>query len=157
MSKLANALRAKKTCAQNSAPTKELLAKKALGLTDEPIDLLLKKGLISENQHQAANSLRMLFVQKFGVPHVQSSLRIREDEKPTSKISDKKRALQEEQYSQITLLLKCHGLEKIIKNLVIYSKLTDLQNAERTLSKIIEGLTILEEFFAGVRKIKKFD
>lgn len=50
--------------------TPELAAKRQRGLTAEPIDLCLERGLISEDQHRVALHLRWLYTIRYGAPGI---------------------------------------------------------------------------------------
>src|SRR5262249_36923180 len=47
--------------------TEELIAKKALLLTAEPLDICLEKGIITDKEHWAGVHLRWLYSLKFGI------------------------------------------------------------------------------------------
>jgi len=52
--------------------TKELIEKRKLNLTVEPLDLCFPRGLINEQQHNAGIRLRWLYTLKFGAPTISS-------------------------------------------------------------------------------------
>jgi hypothetical protein len=55
---------------KNDMGTKELQAKIARDFTTEPLDLALKKKLITQEEHQAGIRLRWLYTLRFGSPDV---------------------------------------------------------------------------------------
>ncbi|MDA0780985.1 MAG: hypothetical protein PQ612_01355 [Rickettsiales bacterium] len=50
--------------------TPQLQTKKNLGITTEPLDLCLKKKLISQDEHEAGIRLRWLYTLRFGSPNI---------------------------------------------------------------------------------------
>ncbi len=55
---------------QDDKGTNELQRKKSLGITTEPLDLCLKKGLICDEEHNAGIRLRWLYTLRFGAPDI---------------------------------------------------------------------------------------
>lgn len=108
--------------------TPELCFKRAHGLTDEPIDRLLHRGLISQNQHWCGLHLRWLYTLRYGAPSLtthyhdaRSRLSVGEDDPAW-------RALREREYTEAAGALKAAKRYEPVMRLCIHNELPAFLN-----------------------------
>jgi len=103
--------------------TKEFQKKKARGVTSEPLDLCLKKGFITPDQHWAGLHLRWLYTLHFGVPTVSSvDLDVRGRSSSVDKYDDEWRAKRELEYGRAVFSLSKTRLKNVVMDLCVYNK-----------------------------------
>ncbi len=114
-------------CSQNNHDngTPELQRKIIELQTKEPIDLLLEKRLISNDEHRAAMHFRWLYTLRYGIPSVRAidTTRIYGIDR---KLNDEEwLTKREEEYKEATeILKKANSLSKVI-NIVIHNAFPD--------------------------------
>lgn len=152
--------------ANSAAPdtgTPELIRKRALGITAEPIDLCLARGIIDADQHRSGLHLRWLYTLRYGAPSLTTRYFL-EDGAASTTTCELWRSAREEEYLLATRLLKSRQLEQAVLRLTIYNELPAFLNprmqqqcwqqpalAERldTLrQQLCEGLTLLTKHWA---------
>ena len=101
--------------------TPELRFKHAHGLTAEPIDLCLGRGLINEEQHRSGLHLRWLHTLRYGAPCITTRY-IVEDEGATATDDPAWRSLREREYAEAVQLLRAHRREEAVIPLVIFNE-----------------------------------
>lgn len=86
--------------------TPELIMKRTLGLTAEPLDRCLERRIIDEDQHWCGMHLRWLYTLRYGVPGV-SSLALDDAQRGLATEDDPLwRAAREEEFHEAANLLK---------------------------------------------------
>lgn len=107
--------------------TPELRSKRALGITAEPIDLCLARGIISADEHRSGLHLRWLYTLRYGAPSVTTRYLL--DDAATSGITcEQWRSAREEEYLLATRLLKSRRLDQPVLRLTIYNELPAFLN-----------------------------
>lgn len=101
--------------------TPELRLKHALGLTAEPIDLCLARGLITEAEHWCGLHLRWLYTLRYGAPSLTTRYLDPEAGQSASESSEW-RALREEEYHRAVALLKQHRYYEPLMRLCIFNE-----------------------------------
>ncbi len=140
---------------QKDFGTPELQKKRSQFLTIEPIDLILSKGLISEEQHRIAMHFRWLYTIIFGLPSITAYDPSDLGGRCQSKHTDERWIIaNKERYYEAIKKLKKFKAEKFIMNLCIFSEIprflcypTNFIANNYELSKIKEGLDVLLECF----------
>lgn len=141
--------------------TAELAARHAKGFTMEPLDICLKRNLISEEQHAAGMHLRWLHSLRFGAPTVRAYDHSDMGGRSIAVRDETWRAGRESEYEQSIRLLKTDGLHIMVTNTVIFNHFPRFllpsrigHNAEsasevynKELSLLQEGLTLLHSVF----------
>lgn len=107
--------------------TPELRRKRQLGITVEPIDLCLEKGIISPDQHRSGLHLRWLYTLRYGAPSLTTRY-FREDAGAGQLTCDQWRGAREQEYLLATRLLAAQRLEQTIGRLVIYNEMPAFLN-----------------------------
>lgn len=101
--------------------TKELQLKKIYGLTDEPLDLCLKKDIITEQMHKAGLHLRWLHSIRFGIARVTSGMVF--DAGYGARYEDGDwRMAREKDYNAAINILATHLCKEEVLSLCIYNK-----------------------------------
>lgn len=107
-------------CAGDDRGTWELQQKRRLQLTQEPLDVLLRRGEINENEHRAGMHFRWLYTLCHGAPLPSaydpgnaSSTTAREDD-------DLWRAEREADYRAAALILQSSHLLRAVQNCCLY-------------------------------------
>lgn len=101
--------------------TPELQFKRAIGLTQEPIDLCLERGLISPRQHWCGLHLRWLFTLRYGAP----ALTIRYTDMPSASGQQDDplwRREREAEYAEAITLLKGRRAYEPIMRLCVFNE-----------------------------------
>ncbi len=157
--------RPRKTTQEKDYGTNELINKKNLNLTMEPLDLCLEKRIITEEQHQAGIHLRWLHSIQFGIPSV--TVNAIYSKSYSTRCEDLEwREAREKEYSLAINILQGLKCKTQVIDLCIYNKtpaflLVDFKNCSLLnkkllyfdYSRLIEGLKALEELWVkGVRK-----
>lgn len=107
--------------------TPELRRKRDLGLTVEPIDLCLARGIIDPGQHRSGLHLRWLYTLRFGAPSLTTRY-FRDDTTAASQTCEQWRSAREQEYLLATQLLRSRRLEQPVVRLTIYNELPAFLN-----------------------------
>lgn len=102
--------------------TPELRAKRLVGLTDEPVDRCLQKGLITEAQHRSALHLRWLYTLRYGAPSLTSHYAQQTHGGGMMPANDAWRIAREQEYAQARALLQHHRLYEPVVKIVIFNE-----------------------------------
>lgn len=136
--------------ANRDTGTPELARKHAAGLTGEPLDLCLKKGLISESQHWAAIHFRWLYTIRYGLPTVRSIDPADLGGRTLRQENEQWKQKREQEFAEASFLLKSQNVFPLILDFCIYGKppafLTRQSvspRASRELQALREGLDAL--------------
>lgn len=114
--------RPKKISAKVDFGTAELFQKRVLGITKEPLDLCLERGIINGAEHAAGLTLRRLFVLKHGTPGLQSKDYSKLKGRGESKYNDQQwLSLQQSVYADVLSTLKSIKCDQSIMDVCIYS------------------------------------
>lgn len=143
--------------------TPELCFKRAHGLTDEPIDRLLNRGLISQYQHWCGLHLRWLYTLRYGAPSLTTHYHDAQSRPPAGEDDPTWRALREREYTEAAGLLKAADRYEPVMRLCIYNELPAFLNPrlqDRALTTpnlalqlaqrhqlLLEGLSMLESLW----------
>lgn len=101
--------------------TIELRKKRLLNLTDEPLDLCLKKGLISNEQHSAGIRLRWLYTLRYGAAGI--SAYCAEGKGRTTKYdNDKWMQQRQAEYNIYIAGLNKAGYRTVVMNICIFNQ-----------------------------------
>lgn len=139
--------------------TPELQQKQRLGLTAEPLDLLLQKKRINARQHAAGRRLRWLYTLVFGSPLLTAG-RLDLFEERTLKLDNAAwRQKKELEYQQAICLLKARGYLELIQAVCIFEERAkwfsgailghDLKTLPPELKNLEKGLSLLADYFEG--------
>ncbi len=116
------------TTPANDPGTPELRMKHALGLTHEPIDLCLARGLVTPDQHWCGLHLRWLYTLRYGAP----SLTTRYVDTPSAAAEAEDsahwRALREQEYADAITQLKTSQRYECIMRLCVFNELPSFLN-----------------------------
>lgn len=134
--------------------TKELQKKRALHVTIEPLDLVLKNEIITASQHKIGMRFRWLYTLKFGLPTLQSKAFYELEGGLIKKSHDDEWLYdKEKEYISIVNFLKTMRLENLIAGICIHHVapifLTRAKcdaYAEETLGRFQFGMRELEIF-----------
>jgi hypothetical protein len=138
--------------------TKELQEKRKRFKTDEPLDICLKRGFISPEQHTSGMHLRWLHTIRHGVVGVKS-IDVSNIGGVDRKIENEKwTKAREEEYQEAMGKLRSIGLDKQVINICIYNeypqflrytqrKFFNIED-DRKLKKIRRGLNMLAKDFS---------
>jgi hypothetical protein len=146
---------------KNDTGTKELAARHARGLTLEPLDLCLKRGVISEAQHRAGIHFRWLHTLRFGAPTVSAYDAANLGGKVTGMNNDLAwKAEREREYEEAVVALKHINAYACVSNLCIFGRypkfLFPTRDNEEEMQLLQEGLDMLErKFFIEKRKVAR--
>jgi hypothetical protein len=102
--------------------TAELRMKRKLGITAEPLDLCLKKQLITEEEHEAGIRLRWLYTLRFGSPNISA---YQHDPIGTTKIrNDNEEWLKERnnEYENSIIELTKNNAKRVVMNICIFNQ-----------------------------------
>lgn len=102
--------------------TPELKRKRASGLTVEPIDLCLEKGIIDEPQHRSGMHLRWLYTLRYGAPSLTTRYFL-EEATSGATTCEQWRSAREQEYLLATRLLASRRLDQAILRLAVYNEL----------------------------------
>ena len=127
--------------------TSELMVKRLMDMTTEPLDLCLKKGFIDFQQHAYGMRFRWLYTLKFGLPSAKaydpSRLSGREIDKYTDAVwlQNKQR-----EYAEMVSQLKIIGALKVVSDICIYNIMPNFllhpgSGSLKELGKLQEGLS----------------
>lgn len=108
--------------------TPELCFKRAHGLTDEPIDRLLHRGIISPQQHWCGLHLRWLYTLRYGAPSLTTHYHDTTHRLPTGEDDPAWRALREREYSEAARALKAANRYEPVMRLCVYNELPAFLN-----------------------------
>jgi hypothetical protein len=106
---------------KNDKGTPELRRKIAKNKTIEPIDLCLKKGLISEHEHQAAIRLRWLYTLRFGSPHVSAYDPDKRGASCFRNDDDEWIKMRHVEYENALVALQKIGAKRLVMNICIFN------------------------------------
>ncbi len=105
--------------------TPELAAKRARGITTEPLDLCLERRLITPAEHRAALHLRWLYSLRFGYAGVRA-LALSQHETSPSRCDDPLwRAEREEDYKSALQTLAAARAQETVLKLCIFNEMPD--------------------------------
>ena len=149
--------RPSKNTIEQDRGTLELRKKRSLGITTEPLDLCLKKRLITTNQHTSGIRLRWLYTIRFGSPDV-SAYNFEGHGIPCKKEADEEWVkARYKDYSNALEALEKIGAKTIIMNICVFNQRAsfllpypadisrhDSKMRNQKLLKFREGLEILE-------------
>lgn len=103
--------------------TPELRSKRMLGITVEPIDLCLERGIISERQHWCGLHLRWLYTLRYGAPSLTASYLRERMPRATQSECEQWRASREREYLDATQMLHAHKLSQQVIRVAIHNEL----------------------------------
>lgn len=109
--------------------TPELCFKRAHGLTDEPIDRLLHRGLISQNQHWCGLHLRWLYTLRYGAPCLTTHYHDARHSSVAGEDDPTWRLLREREYVEAAALLKTKQHYEPVMRLCVFNELPAFLNA----------------------------
>lgn len=147
--------------------TEELRYRRALGLTQEPLDLCLRHELITPEQHAAGIHLRWLFTVCFGVPQARS-LDLMENRSSPRETTEEWLKKREQDYTSAVKLFTARAMKKTVLDCCVYGKQPEfvtvvpgkhrprikiLKN-HQTLRLLREGLILLEKAFRLSGKVR---
>lgn len=124
--------------------TPELIAKRRQGLTDEPLDYLLKQNLITSDQHWAGIHFRWLYTIVFGIPNISVKYLNEVGFADTTQRSEEWRRRREKEYGKISEILVKNGCKNVLIDLCIHSK--SVERKQVALYK--KSLDLLIEIFS---------
>lgn len=131
--------------------TKELRAKRQTYETEEFIDGLYRRGLITEQQFWCSNHFRWLYAIRYGVPHIQASLIYFHGEVNTwqEKLSDKQIEMLSIKYKDAIDFLDTKGLLQTALRLLIYNNSfnPDMKICKAELANLLVVLDILVDLW----------
>lgn len=107
--------------------TPELRRKRDLGITAEPIDLCLTRGIIDADAHRSGLHLRWLYTLRYGAPSITTRY-YQADEAVSTMTCEQWHSAREVEYLVATQLLKSRRLEQPILRLVVYNELPAFLN-----------------------------
>lgn len=107
--------------------TPELRRKRDLGITAEPIDLCLARGVIDADAHRSGLHLRWLYTLRYGAPSVTTRYYL-DDTASVGIACEQWRSAREEEYLLATQLLKSRRLDQPVLRLTIYNELPAFLN-----------------------------
>lgn len=103
--------------------TAELRRKQAAGFTAEPIDLLLSRALISEDQHWCGLHLRWLYTLRYGAPSLTSRYLADQGMPTTPQACEQWRAGREREYHDACTLLRERQRYDCVLRLSVFNEL----------------------------------
>lgn len=106
--------------AEKDLGTPELQLKRALDITEEPLDLCLQRGIITPGQHRAGLHLRWLYTLRYGAPVLTTQYEAIASSQKTTTSDDAWRLFREHEYHEATHLLKHHRLYEPVMRICIY-------------------------------------
>jgi hypothetical protein len=122
--------------------TEQLQAKRRQNATIEPLDLLLQKSLISNEQHSAGIHLRWLYTLKMGAPNISASNLDEFYGRELRQEDDNWRESREAEYNcAVEILQNCCSFKPVMDIAVFGVQKLPLQSSD--LAKIREGLSLL--------------
>lgn len=107
--------------------TPELRRKRDIGITAEPIDLCLARGIIGPEQHRSGLHLRWLYTLRFGAPSLTTRY-FRDDAAASVMACEQWRSAREQEYLLATQLLRSRRLDQPVMRLTIYNELPAFLN-----------------------------
>ncbi len=99
--------------------TAELQHKKRLGLTTEPLDLCLKRQLITPSEHTAGLHFRWLYTIRFGLPGIRALDIAHSGGRPTSSENTNWKAAREEEYKAMIRALKGQQCDRLVLDVCV--------------------------------------
>ncbi len=108
--------------------TPELRLKHAMGITAEPIDLCLSRGLITPDQHWCGLHLRWLYTLRYGAPVTTSRYMDRLDCQPAAEQDENWRQMREQEYHDSIALLKSQRRYEPVMRLCVFNELPAFLN-----------------------------
>lgn len=108
--------------------TPELRLKHALGLTAEPIDLCLSRGLVTNEQHWCALHLRWLYTLRYGAPSLTTRYTDHAGQNAGPEETLHWRAIREEEYHCAITLLKHKRRYEPVMRLCVFNELPSFLN-----------------------------
>ena len=122
--------------------TEQLQAKRRQNATIEPLDLLLQKSLISNEQHSAGIHLRWLYTLKMGAPNISASNLDEFSSRELRNEDDNWRESREIEYNLAVEILQNSGSFKSVMDVSVFGvQRFPLQSTD--LAKIRDGLSLL--------------
>ncbi len=109
--------------AQTDAGTPELRLKHALGITAEPIDLCLTRGLINVDQHWCSLHLRWLYTLRYGAPTLTTRYSDSKEIKASADENLQWRELREQEYHESIALLKNQQRFEPVMRVCVFNEL----------------------------------
>jgi hypothetical protein len=103
--------------------TPELRLKHALGLTAEPIDLCLTRGLINTDQHWCSLHLRWLYTLRYGAPNLTTRYIDRPQMGAPTEEHPKWREMREQEYQEAISMLKQQQRFEPVMRICVFNEL----------------------------------
>jgi hypothetical protein len=107
---------------QDDKGTNELQRKKSLGITAEPLDLCLKKGLICDEEHNAGIRLRWLYTLRFGAPDISAYSLDRRGKSCVQSDNDEWLHPRQLEYNNALTTLDKIGAKTIVMNICVFNQ-----------------------------------
>ena len=124
--------------------------KRLHNLTDEPVDMCLARGLITQSQHWCAVHLRWLYTLKFGAPSVRALDPLHMGGIDTKAESDTWRAQREREYELAIATAQCHCRIDLLLDVCIYSMPPAFLRKGHTVAGAYKNERQLQELRAGL-------
>jgi len=101
--------------------TPELRQKHQAGITSEPVDRCLEKGMLTTDQHRSALHLRWLYTLRYGAPSI--TTKYMEQKNITVENSEEWRAQREQEYRIAVQLLKDRRCYEPVMRLAVFNEI----------------------------------
>lgn len=105
---------------ETDSGTPELQLKKAFGVTEEPLDLCLQRGIITPGQHRAGMHLRWLHTLRYGAPVITTRYETILPQNTTNTHDETWQCFREMDFHEAVNLLKQAHLYEPILRLCVY-------------------------------------
>lgn len=105
----------------NDLGTPELILKRAYGVTSEPLDLCLERGIITKAQHWAGIHFRWLYTVRHGTPTIRALDPLHFGGRELRPENEHWKKEREAEYHTAARLLHARGLLKPVADICIYS------------------------------------
>lgn len=115
------------------AGTPELQFKRALGLTNEPIDQCLERGVITADHHWCGLHLRWLYTLRYGAPVITTHYGDAAFAPPATLETPEWRSEREREYQAAVRILQQAGRYECMMRLCVFNELPVFLNARLTL------------------------
>lgn len=123
--------------------TPELVAKRSAGLTREPLDLCLEKGLITPDQHWCGLHLRWLYTLRYGAPGISCRPLHLDDSRPIRTEDAQWRLAREQEYKEALALLTRDRTYESVMGLCVFHDTPSFLN-RRLLAMATENAKIAD-------------
>lgn len=147
---------------KQNAATKEFNAKYDMLLTLSPIDLCLKKRLITKEMHASANYFIFLYTIRFGCSHLRSQISDIYNHERWKNINSDLRFEERQNalYKNVTIALKNQNSYELILDICVFEKFPSFLRQIRcapTNAELIKLKNGLEEISNAVSRIKHYN